>query len=122
MLAPALRAALLGLAGLVAIGYASAYAQREACRDLVWSDVAAQRIVARRLGTTGAPLRRDDIEVRIAGPFLVEVSYLVPQGLEGTLHVSKFVALPWERRLRGTQSHRIPLLAVATLQARGPLA
>lgn len=105
------RASLLLVVGLVAVGYASAYAQREPCRDAVWSDVSARHVVARRLGTTGTPLRRDDIEVRIAGPFLVEVTYLVPEGLEGTLHVNRFVALPWDRRLRDTRSHRIPLLA-----------
>lgn len=113
------RGTLLGLVGLVAIGYASAYAQREPCRDAVWSQVDAQRVVARRLGTTGTPLRRDDIEVRIAGPYLVEVSYLVPEGLEGTLHVSRFLALPWDRRLRDTQSHRIPLLAVVAWPRAG---
>lgn len=105
-------AALLSLVGVVAIGYASAYAQRGPCRDDVWAEVAAQRIVGHRLGATDAPLRREDIEARIAGPFLVEVNYLVPQGVEGTLHVRKYLVLPWERRVRGAETHRIPLLAV----------
>lgn len=116
------RATLLVAVGLVAVGYASAYAQREPCRDAVWSDVAARGVVARRLGTTATPLRRDALEARIAGPFLVEVSYLVPQGLEGTLHVRTFLVLPWERRLRGERSHRIPLLAASRAQTHGPLA
>lgn len=116
------RGTLLGIVVLVAVGYASAYAQREPCRDMVWSDVSARHVVARRLGTTGTPLGRDDIEVRIAGPFLVEVSYLVPEGLEGTLHVNRFLALPWDRRLRDTQSHRIPLLARLVATAPGSLA
>lgn len=115
------RASLLLVVGLVAVGYASAYAQREPCRDAVWADVAAQRLVGRRLGTTDSPLRREDLEVRVVGPYLVEVSYLVPQGLEGTLHVREFVALPWERRVRGEQAHRIPLLA-SLAAMKGPLA
>lgn len=114
------RASLIGIAGLVAVGYASAYAQREPCRDAVWSDVAAKRIVGRRLGATDALLRREDIEARIAGPFVVEVSFLVPQGLEGTLHVRRFVVLPWERRLQGEKAHRIPLLAAVPRPSGAP--
>src|SRR5687768_7702396 len=96
------RGTLLGLVGLVAVGYASAYAQREPCRDAVWTEVADRHVVSRRLGTTATPLRREDIDVRVAGPFLVEASYLVAEGLEGTLHVSRFLALPWDHRPRGT--------------------
>jgi hypothetical protein len=106
------RIGLLVAVGYVAIGYASAYAQLEPVRDDAWAVLSTQHIVGHRLGAMNAPLKHDDLEARIAGPFLVEVNYLVPQGVEGTLFVRKYFVLPWKRTLRGTEEHRIPLLAM----------
>jgi hypothetical protein len=95
---------------IVAGGYATAWASRDACIDEAWRELAPQHIVGHRLGGTNQPLSRRDIEARVAGPFRVEVSYLVPNGLEGTLYVRNYRALPWKRSLRGQAAHRIEAL------------
>jgi len=46
----------------------------------------------------------------VVGPFRVEVSYLVLDGLQSTVYARRYEALPWERKKVSEESHRIEAL------------
>ena len=95
---------------VIAVGYATAWVQRDPCIDATWADVAAQGVVGHRLGGTDEAITRKDIEARVKWPFRVEVSYLVPEGLEGTVYVREYTVLPWKRTLSGQRANRFESL------------
>jgi len=96
----------LALAG----GYVTAYASRQACIDDVWRDLGPQRLVAHPHGEMARPLARSDLDARVTAPFRVEVSWLIPEGIEATVYARKYEALPWKRRELSRQSHPIKAL------------
>jgi hypothetical protein len=95
---------------VVAAGYATAWFQREPCIDATWADITARGVVGHRLGGIDEAIKRTDIEARVIWPYRVEVSYLVPEGLEGTVHVRDYTVLPWKRTLRAQAEHRFESL------------
>jgi len=96
----------VGLAG----GYATAFLSRNACIDDAWGDLAPRGIHGHALGGTDRPLAKSDLEARVVGPFRVEVSYLVLDGLQSTVYARRYEALPWKRKQLSEQSHRIDAL------------
>lgn len=104
---PVFRFLLLLLALAVVGGYATAWASREACIDATWHELAPRRLLSHPLGEMERPLARDDLEARVIAPFRVEVSYLVPNGLESTVYARHYATLPWKRTLVSSEEHRI---------------
>jgi len=95
-------AAVLVLA--VGVGYLTAWSSLSACADETYQEI-------RRLGISGTDIQgnkvglsRNNVSARIAGPFLVEVQYLVPYDLHGTLHVERYLALPWRTAKRSSEA------------------
>ena len=96
----------LALAG----GYASAFASRQACIDDAWREVAPLKVISHPHGQMERPLARSDLEARVTAPFRVEVSWLVPDGIESTVYARKYETLPWKHRLLSSESHPIKAL------------
>ena len=91
-------------------GYVTAWASREACIDATWHELGPRRVIAHPLGEMERPLARSDLEARVTAPFRVEVSYLVPDGLESTVFARDYATLPWKRTLLSSEAHPIKAL------------
>ncbi|UHQ18733.1 hypothetical protein LVB87_11105 [Lysobacter sp. KIS68-7] len=94
----------------IAGGYATAFFSRSACIDDAWGDLAPRGIRGHALGGTDRPLAKSDLEARVVGPFRVEVSYLVLDGLQSTVYARRYEALPWKRQKLSEEAHRIEAL------------
>jgi hypothetical protein len=104
------RLLLLLIVLLLAGGYATAWASREACLDDAWREVAPLKVISRPHGQMERPLARGDLEARVTAPFRVEVSWLVPDGIESTVYAREYATLPWKHRLLSSESHPIKAL------------
>ena len=102
-----IRVLLLLLVLAIAAGYATAWASRDACIDSTWQELEPQRLSSHPVGEIERPLSRSDIEARVVAPFRVEVSYLVPKGLESTVYARRYETLPWKHSLLSSEQHRI---------------
>jgi hypothetical protein len=107
---PIVRLTLLLVLLVLAGGYATAFLSRDACIDQAWSELAPLGIRGHALGGSDRPLLKSDLEARVVGPFRVEVSYLVLDGLQSTVYARRYEALPWERKKVSEESHRIEAL------------
>jgi hypothetical protein len=107
---PIIRLTLLLVLLVLAGGYATAFLMLDACIDDAWSDLAPRGIHGHALGGSDRPLLKSDLEARVAGPFRVEVSYLVLDGLQSTVYARRYQALPWARKKVSEESHRIDAL------------
>ena len=105
-----IRLLLLVIVLAIAGGYATAWASREACLDDAWRELAPLKVISHPHGEMERPLARDDLEARVVAPFRVEVTWLVPDGIESTVYARKYQALPWKRRLLSSESHPIEAL------------
>jgi len=94
----------------LAAGYASAWASREACLDDAWREGGPQKVIAHPHGQMERPLARSDMEARVTAPFRVEVTWLVPDGIESTVYARKYETLPWKHRLVSREAHPIEAL------------
>jgi len=100
----AILAAAAALVLVLGAGYLTAWKSLSACADETYQEI-------RRLGISGTDIQgnkvglsRNNVSARIAGPFLVEVQYLVPYDLHGTLHVERYLALPWRTAKRSSEA------------------
>jgi len=94
----------------LASGYATAWASREACLDDAWQELAPQKVISHPHGQMERPLARSDLEARVTAPFRVEVTWLVPDGIESTVYARNYRTLPWKHRLVSRESHPIQAL------------
>jgi hypothetical protein len=94
--------------GVTLAGYATAQISLASCADQSFAEI-------KKHGTTGMGidghtifLTHHDVKASVSGPFLVDVQYLVPRDLHGTLHISTYLALPWGIYLRS--ANKYPLM------------
>lgn len=92
------------LALALGTGYLTAWRSLSACADKTYQEVQRLGISGTDIQGNKVRLSRSNIYPRIAGPFLVEVQYLVPYDLHGTLHVERYLALPWGATKRSSEA------------------
>jgi hypothetical protein len=86
-------------------GYATARISLASCAAQSFSDMEKHGVTGVDLDGHKIVLTQRDVHASVSGPFLVDVQYLVPYDLHGTLHVSNFVALPWAIYLRSANEY-----------------
>lgn len=81
--------------GLVGTGYGCAWLKVDACRTIVVEELARKPVFGRDLHGNKLRVAPAAVSARVSGPFQVEVWYLVPYDLHGSIHTQKFRVLPW---------------------------
>lgn len=90
---------------VLATGYITAWNSLKPCAEDTYADLQLRGVAGFDLSGKRISLERRDVDAMMAGPFLVETSYWVPQDLHGTLHTRQYLALPWGIFLRTQKSH-----------------
>jgi hypothetical protein len=95
-------------AGLVALsvlgaGYLTAWLSLAPCSDETFRELQRQRISGTDMLGSKVALTRDSVTAKVAGPFLVETRYMVPYDLHGSLHFTRYLALPWGHFARSSE-------------------
>lgn len=89
---------------VLATGYVTAWRSLKPCAEDTWADLQRRGVAGFDLTGKRISLERRDVDAMMAGPFLVETSYLVRQDLHGTRHTRRYLALPWGIFLRAEKS------------------
>jgi hypothetical protein len=90
--------------GTLAIGYASAWSSLDSCAEEVFRDTQRRNVAGTdMLGNRVRP-SRGDISANIVGPFLVEVSYMLPRDLHGSIYYTRYVVLFGYRHQRSSDA------------------
>jgi hypothetical protein len=76
--------------GVSVAGIASAWYSLTACEDFVFEVTQRENVIGTDFNFDEVRLSRSDMSARIAGPFLVEAGYSLPQGLHGSIHTTRF--------------------------------
>ena len=97
-------AAVAALVLVIGLGYLTAWHSLSACLDETYQEIQHLGISGTDIRGNEVRLSRSSVSARIAGPFLVEVQYLVPDDLHGTLHIDRYLALPWRTAKRSSEA------------------
>ena len=81
------------VAVILAVGYGSAVASRNSCLDETHQDLERRNVVGTDMAGNRIPILRKDLSAKVVGPFVVEVSYLVPGDFHGSMHYDRYVVL-----------------------------
>jgi len=100
----AILAAAAALVLFLGAGYLTAWNSLSACADETYQEIQHLGISGTDIQGNKVGLSRNNVFARIAGPFLVEVQYLVPYDLHGTLYVDRYLALPWRAVKRSSEA------------------
>ncbi|WP_267105413.1 hypothetical protein [Xanthomonas sacchari] len=79
----------------LAIGYLTAWLSLATCAETSFREATSKGVSGRdMLGNKVVPTR-EAVTASIAGPFLVQTQYDLPSDLHRTIHIRRYVALPW---------------------------
>jgi hypothetical protein len=83
--------------GVLAIGYISAWSSLDSCAAEVFRETQQRNVAGIDLQRNLVRPTRNDVTARISGPFLVEVTYMLPRGLHGSIYYTHYVVIFWYR-------------------------
>ena len=90
--------------GILVVGYASAWSSLDSCAEEVFRDTQRRNVAGTdMLGNRVRP-SRDDISANIVGPFLVEVIYMLPRDLHGSIYYTRYVVFFGYRHQRSSDT------------------
>ncbi|MBX9402542.1 hypothetical protein K4L06_14625 [Lysobacter sp. BMK333-48F3] len=84
-------------------GYLTAWQSLDACTDDTFQDLQRKGIRGRDMTGDPVAMTRDTVSATVVGPFLVETYYMVPFNLHGSLHIKRYLVLPWGRYERSAE-------------------
>jgi len=90
---------------VILAGYATAWISLASCADRSFAEIEKHGTTGMGLDGHEIVLTHNDVQASVSGPFLVDVQYLVPYDLHGTLHLSTYLALPWGIYLRSANKY-----------------
>lgn len=90
------------LAAVLALGYLTAWRSLDSCAADAYSDMRSRGISGSDMRGRKVVLSRNEVFAKVTGPFQVEVSYMVPHDLHGSLHIRRYLVMPWRRYFRSS--------------------
>ncbi|UWX03493.1 hypothetical protein H1235_10210 [Pseudoxanthomonas sp. NC8] len=89
--------------GLACAGYGCAWLKADACRAAVAEELSRKPVFGRDMLGNRVRVSPTEVSVRVTGPLQVEVSYMVPYDLHGSIHIQRFKVLPWSVKRSSSQ-------------------
>ena len=100
--------AVIGVLAVLGAGYGCAWLKIGACRASVAEELLRKPVFGRDMRGNRVRVSPAALSARVTGPLKVEVSYLVPYDLHGSIHIQRFTVLPW--RVERSSSQVIDLV------------